>query len=169
MSEKSAFNKWYYDLTPGGRTAVSLVGVGVVVLVGYSIWNAVKQAKKISEGLKESKEAVTTLTQLDKLGVKPTFTNSQFESFSNQLAQSFSGCGTDTPVIYNIISSLNNEADLYKLIAVYGTRSYSGCKWTFEGLQTKSLSAAISDELSAYEKDRINGSLSVKGINFKFA
>lgn len=161
--------QWYKQLTPTGQTVVVIAGTGVVLFIGYSVWKAVKDVKQTSESLKEARESVTTLTQLDRLGIKPTFTNAQFESFSNQLAQSFSGCGTDNNTIYNIISSLSNEADLYKLIAVYGVRSYGGCKWLFEGTQNKSLSAAISDELSATEKDRINGSLAVKGINFKFA
>lgn len=166
---QSQFKKWYGDLTPGGKTAVSLIGMGVVIFVGYGIWKAVKDIKQTSQSLKEAKDSVTTLTQLDKAGIRPTFTDAQFESFSNQLAQAFSGCGTDTSTVYNIISSLTNDADLYKLIAVYGVRSYGGCKWMFEGAQSKSLSAALSDELSTTEKNRINGSLAVKGINFKFA
>ena len=166
---KHTVYQWYSQLTPGGKTAVFLIGTGTALFIGYGIWNAVKQAKENSANLKESKDAVTTLYQLQKNGVKPTFTDAQFESWSNQIAQAFGGCGTDTSTLYSIFSTMNNDADLYKLIATYGTRSYDGCKWLFEGQQSKSLSAAISDELDASEKDRINGSLSLKGITFKFA
>lgn len=169
MQKKHSIYDWYSQLTPGGKTAVFLIGTGAAAFVGISIWNAIKQAKQNSANLKESKDAVTTLYQLQQKGVTPTFTDAQFESWSNQLAQAFSGCGTDNATVYNIFSTLNNDADLYKLIAVYGTRSYDGCKWMFEGLQSKSLSAAISDELLASEKDRVNGSLILKGITFKFS
>src|SRR3989442_201858 len=99
MSDKTGLYKWYDEMTPGGRTALVLIGTGVAIFIGYNIWKAVKEAKQSGQNLREAKDAVTTLNQLNKVGIRPTFTDAQFESWSNQLAQSFSGCGTDTPTI----------------------------------------------------------------------
>lgn len=166
MAKHSLYD-WYSQLPPVGK---AVVGIGTVVAagaIGIGIWNAIKQAKQTSANLKEAKDAVVTLNQLAQKGIVASYPDSQFEVWSNELAQAFSGCGTDTTTVYNIISALNNEADLYKLIATYGTRSYDGCKWLLQGAQTKSLSAAISDELSTSEKDRVNGALA--RFSFTFA
>lgn len=163
---KHTFYDWYKEQPPVGRAVFGIAAVLVTVGVVYATWQAIAQYKKDKANLQESKDSVDALNQLSKKGVTVSVSDAQFESWSNILATAFSGCGTDTQSVYNVFGQLKNDADLYKLIAVYGVRSYDACLW---GTKSWSLSAAISDELDASEKAKLNGILYDLGINYKFA
>lgn len=164
----NALYRWYQPL-PGAAKAVVIIGPAVILtLIGISIWNKVKKNKQIADSNRVATDSVGTLNQLAGNGVLPTHTDAEFESWSQQLVQAFSGCGTDNTAVENIMKQLNNDADIYKLIAIYGTRSYDGCKWILEGTQTLSLPAAITNEMGSGERDTINSILASKGIHFTF-
>lgn len=155
------------------RGAIAVGGAVVVYAVGKSVWNAVKQEKQNQINLQTAGDAVQTLTQLAaNQGEIPTQTDAQFASWSNALVTAMSGCSTDHATLENIFSALNNDADVYKLIAVFGSQSISGCEvlwinWTSGG--TYSLPAAISTYVSASEKGTLNAILASKGISYVFA
>lgn len=164
----NALFKWYEPL-PGWAKATVIIGPAVIVtLIGISIWNKVKKNKQIADSNRVATDSVGTLNQLASNGVLPTHTDAEFESWSQQLVQAFGGCGTDNTAVENIMKQLNNDADIYKLIAIFGTRSYSGCMLIFEGTETLSLPAAITNEMGTTERETLNSILASKGIHFTF-
>ena len=127
-----------------------------------------KLLKKKPDDLQEPAAAQTELARLAQMGIYPTHSNAEFESYSNAIVQAVWDCGTDEDAITNVIEQMNNEADIYALIAVYGVRAYKGC---FEGwftLVERSLTGTLSSELDASEKSDINDILAQRGIAFRF-
>lgn len=163
----------YFKQLPPWAKGTIIVGGGVVIfLIGDSIWNAVKQAKQNSANLVTASDAVNTLNQLSAQGENPTYPDTQFQSWANSLVAAMSGCATDTDAIETIFSSLNNDADVYKLIAIYGSQTISGCTLIFIPLSTSktfSLPAAITQYVPASERTTLNGILAAKGIRFTFS
>jgi hypothetical protein len=163
----------FKQLPPWAKGAIGVGAAVVIYAVGKSVWNAVQQVKQNAQNLKTAGDAVQTLTQLAaQQGEIPTQTDAQFASWSNALGTAMSGCTTDHSTLENIFSSLNNDADVYKLIAVFGSQTMSGCEvlwinWTSGG--TYSLPAAISTYVSATEKTALNAILASKGISYVFA
>lgn len=114
--------------------------------------------------------AGTGLNDLAQQGITPTISNAVAESYASSLTAAFDGCGTDEDAILNVFSQLRNDADVYKLISVYGIRSYQGC---FEGSiftedVTGNLPKALYSELSAGYIADINNILSSHGISYQF-
>ena len=164
----------YYKGLPGWAKGAIIVGGGLVLyLIGDSIWGAVKQAKQNAANLKTASDAVDFLNSLAAQGVTPSVPDAQFQSWSNSLVVALSGCSTDHAALETIFNNLNNTADVYKLIAVFGSQSISGCTvlwipWT-SGM-TLSLPGAISQYVSADEKAVLNGILASKQtIQYRFS
>ncbi|HEX4851996.1 MAG TPA: hypothetical protein VFV08_14375 [Puia sp.] len=156
---------WWYSITPFGRTAIVLTGTVISVAVGISIWNKIKKDKAIAAQLDEAKKNAAAVTGLANKGLGPTIADNQMEGYAQQLVQAFNGCGTDEQTIYGVIAALANEADLDKLIAVYGARAYDGCMW---GTNNYSLSEAMTSELDGAEIAHVNEILASKGITYRF-
>lgn len=165
---KANVYEYWKGLPPWAKGAIGVGAALVAYFVGKSIWDAVKEARDAKVKLKESSDAVTVLNKLAAQGIYPTHTDAEFEGWSNQLATAFGGCGTDMGAIGTIFTQLNNQADLYKLIATYGIRPYEGCSLLFEGQQSVSLSAAMVAELDNTERQDINTILAVKNINYSY-
>lgn len=169
----SKFGAYWKDEVPPWAKGVIVVGGGLVLfLIGDSIWNAVKQAKQNAQNLKTAQDSVNTLDQLASQGETPSATDAQFQAWVNSLVTAMSGCSTNHSTLESIFSSLNNDADVYKLIAVFGSQQITGCTvllihWTDGG--TFSLPAAISNYVSADEKALLNGILANKGISYTFS
>lgn len=162
--------KYYSGASGGGKFLIIAGTIAAGAIAWFGIVNPVRKLiiKKLDESktAKEGKEASQALSDLVKLGIEPTITDAQAESFSNSLVSAFGGCGTDEDAIYYVMSQLKNDADVYKLINKYGTRTYDGCLWGSG--QNKSLSGAISDELDVFEKAQVNAILKKNGVSFQF-
>lgn len=152
----------YSGLPSWARGAVVVGGA----VVGYTVLN--RLLKKEPEK-QEPNAAGDKLAQLAQMGIYPNYSRAQLESFSNAIVQAIWDCGTDETAIYNVMRAMKNEADIYSLINVYGVREYKGCFENFFGLVSRSLSGAISSELDAGEKRKVNEILRGNGITFQFA
>lgn len=163
---------YYKQLPPWAKGVVGVGGVLVVVIVGIKAWKFIQSMQRLNTSLAEPEAAKDDLNYLIANGISPSFPNSQYEAWSNQLTTAFSGCGTDTGSVFNVFNSLNNEADLLKLVSTYGTRKYekclSGLYLLGGGENNLTLSAAISNELSVAELDSLNTILLNKGIKYRF-
>lgn len=165
----------YYKDLPTWAKGVIVVGGAAVTwfAIGAPLVKAIKKKLSVGNKVREGKEAQQELATLAKQGIKPTISDAQAESFANALRIAFSGCGTDEAAIYRVIASLNNDADVYKLISTYGVREYVDCPWWSVGFGSgktqQTLSGAISDELNSMEKAMLNSILEKKKIKFRFA
>lgn len=161
------FYKFYVGL-PGWAKGTIVVGTGLVAfLVGYSVWKKIGAAAAAPPAnLQEPKDAASTLGTLAGQGINPTATDAQFQGWCNDLQTAFGGCLTTYDTINTVMSNMNNDADIYKLIAIFGTRPISGCLW---GSSTLSLSQAMSKDASSGGIANVNSILATKGITFRFS
>jgi hypothetical protein len=153
----------YYKGLPPIAKGIVVVGGG---LIAYLTLNKLLKAAPPDAG--EPNAAGEALNVLASQGTYPTYTQAQYEGFANAIVQAVWDCGTDEDAIYNVMQSLQNDADVLKLIQVYGIREYKGCFENFFSLVSRSLTATLSSELDASEKREVNNILKSKGITYQF-
>lgn len=159
----------YKDLPPWAKGVTVVATLGVAFIVGRTIYVKIDEAIKRGKLNAESRDAGTVLTGLANQGIHPTLNSAQLEGFCNSIVQACGGCGTDEDAIYNVMSQMGNDADVYALIKQFATRKYDGCNWDFDfGDVTNTLAGAISDELGADEKSHLNEILRGNGITYQF-
>jgi hypothetical protein len=96
----------------------------------------------------------------------PSYPNSQYFAWANQLETAMFDWGTDEAAIFNIFEQLNNNADFLKLKQAFGTRNYSGGIVPFiYGSYT--LDEWFAEELNQTDIATINSILASKGIIYR--
>lgn len=161
------FYQYYKELPPWAKGVIIVGSALVAYLAAKSIIDRIK--KDASPENKEAIDAANALVELSKQGIVPSFSASQYDGWAGAIVQAVNDCGTDEGAIYNVFSQMKNEADVQKLIAVYGVRDYKGCFENYFGMVSRGLSGTLSSELSTGEKDYLNGILQSKGITTRFA
>jgi hypothetical protein len=160
--------KFYHDLPPWAKGVVIVGGGLVLYMVGYSAWNLIGKAlAPAPPNLAEAQNAVSTVQSLAAQGETPTATSTQFQSWVNALVSIFNGCIHDPQDLEQVYTNLNNDADIYELIATFGTQSITSCLGFGGG--TFSLSQCMDKIISASEIENVNSILATKGITFRFA
>lgn len=169
----SAFGQRAYKAFMDQPKIAKGIEIGLVVgILAFSVGlPLIRLIRDKLDNAKRNREQVQAGKELDRLkrqGIYPTITVAQAEAMSNAMRVAFSGLGTDTGVITTVMRELQNEADVYRLVDVYGVRKYAG-PWWWSSDSNYSLAEAISDELGSDQKKKINKILSDKGIKFQWA
>lgn len=106
-----------------------LIALGVVG-VGFAVY----KINKFIEKQKQNAKATTNLnTQGDELhqlfsqGIKPTYPQSQYNTWANMIAQQLNGCYYSFNDIWNVINKIKNDADFLMLAQAFGSRTSKGC------------------------------------------
>lgn len=176
---KNTFFKRQTSGQPGwakGVENVILVGGGALLL--YALYKNARRNKDIADANTAAVQAGRDLDTLGNQGIHPTLYDSQYETLSQILVEAMNGCGTDEESIYSVFRQLANDADVLKLIQVFGVRFYQPCIWTspvsysiwlandkaFGG----GLPAWLGYDLAADEIKKINDILRSKQISFQF-
>jgi hypothetical protein len=170
--------KYFKDLPPWAKGVV-VVGTGAALyFAGLSLYRNIRRNKDIKEANKAGEAAQKELGELASKGINPTLPDSQFQALSESLVQAMNGCGTDEEMVYSVFRKIKNDADIRKLIAVFGVRYYQPCaadqpisytKWLInEKSYGGGLPTWLSYDLSASEIDKINSILKTNGVNYSF-
>lgn len=167
-----------YDKYNEQPPVVKIIVAGGVALLGYSIYRSIKRKNDEKKLLQAAQAANNELQELGQQGVQPSFSDSQFEVWSTKIDGAVSGCGTDEEAIYEVFRALKNEADVRKLISVFGIRYYTPCEysdpvsysiWLFNHqAYPADLPSFLSADLDSDNIVEINSILSGKGINYRF-
>jgi hypothetical protein len=170
----SVYDK-YYERQPPAVKVIVAAGVG---LLGYSIYQAVKRNKEEKDAAKAAAAAAAELAALAAQGVYPSYGDSQFYVFVNTLVQAMTGCGTDETLIYQVFRQIRNEADIRRLIQLFGVQYYQPCVWTSPVSYTVwqvndkayggDLATWLSYDLGQTEISNINSILKGNGLTFQF-
>lgn len=170
----SVYDKYYEKQPP----AVKIIVVAGLGLLGYTIYRNIKKKQDEADALRAAQAANQELQQLANQGTVASYSDSQFQVFADKLVQAMTGCATDENQIYQVFSALHNEADIRKLIVVFGVRYYQPCAatspvsyviWQFnDKAYGGDLSTWLSYDLSSGEIGYINSILRGKGINYQF-
>jgi hypothetical protein len=178
----------YYTELPSWAKGIVVVGtLGVVYFVGKGILDKIKANAQVAKQMETINTQTDEINQMQQSGVKPTFSDSQYKSWADGIANQFSGCDAipKVPLVpakflgfitnwsgsgayfVNIISKFKNDLDFLKLSQAYGIRTYDQCGWG-TGDVTGTLAQAIADELDDNEVTAINKVLSTSGIKYSF-
>lgn len=165
----------YYERQPA---AVKVIAVGALAVGGYLIYRHFKKAQDLAEANKAADLAKDELSVLAAQGISPSYPDSQFQVFVDNLVQAMTGCGTDEDSIYSTFRKIRNEADIRKLIAQFGVQFYQPCAWTspisysiwqFDDKHYGGgLATWLGYDLSSDNISEINSILRGNGINYQF-
>ena len=159
------------DMPPWGKAVVVIGTLSVMTVIGVTVYKKINQAAKNASDTKKS-DALNSNTQsaIDALASKniyPTATQEQYNVWASSLDACFQGwghCGS----YKDVFSSLNNEADVHKLIQAFGIRTIDSGRFNPTPNLTGDLSAVLTDELFSWQLSDVNKILDEKGIKFKF-
>lgn len=149
-----------------GVIAVALVG-GIAYGV-YAISKALRDRAENKEDKEEQKDWTSEEENINKDPKrKATLSSAQFRSMANKIYSAMDGYGTDEEAIVAVFRSLKTDGDFVGLQKAFGIRTidsgYLNPAPNFKG----TLTAAITDELSNYYKQRINKILADKKIKYR--
>lgn len=178
MSKKNFFIQAYTGMPEWAKGVVNVVVVGGTAFIGYKIYQGIKKRQMIERADQAARQAGTDLQVLAQRGIYPSYNVSQYEIFSQELAVAMAGCGTDNELIESVMRAMKNDADVLKLIQVFGVRAYEPCFYTnpidhatwvwnneaFPG----SLGVWFAWDLSDGDISDINDILKSRGIQFRF-
>jgi type II secretory pathway pseudopilin PulG len=167
-----------YDRYNEQPAVVKIIVAGGVALLGYSLYRSIKRKQDERKLLQAAEAANQELQQLGQQGITPSFSDSQFEVWSTKIDGAVAGCGTDEEAIYEVFRALKNEADVRKLISVFGIRYYTPCEYSDPVSYTiwlvnhqaypGDLQSFLAADLDSDNIAEINSILASKGINYRF-
>lgn len=175
---KTFYQKYYEDQPRWAKGLIGVTVVGAIAFAAYKIYQGAKRRQMIERADQASRQAASDLQALASRGVYPSYSTSQYELFAQQLAVAMAGCGTDNGMIESVMNSMKNDADILRLIQVFGVRPYEPCFYTnpidhatwvlnneaFPG----SLGVWFAWDLSEGDIEDVNNILQSKGIQFRF-
>jgi hypothetical protein len=131
-----------------------IVGGGVAAFIAY------RNLKGLLGFVRETGQNIQTGAELQlwqNVGQTPSYQNTQYQIFADTLYTAMDGWGTDEDSVKTVMQAMNNNADVLKLIQVFGIRDGYG------------LAGWIADDFSASDKEKyINQVLRVRGITYQF-
>jgi hypothetical protein len=140
---------------------VALVAIIVVIAwVAYQYFDAkAKEAKRIIRQKAEEQA-------LKDKGVKPSYTESKYKGWAEQLYKAMDGPGTNTDVVLKIMSYQKNDADIMQLEKAFGLRRSSyAVAWLTDPTDLKDW---LRSDLSETLMKQLNQQLSRQGISKRF-
>jgi hypothetical protein len=164
MSAGSTFN----NLPPWAKGGIAVLGSLTVVAIGYAIYSGVKGRIKQAGDYKEQNAVKDDIKDLAAQNIKPSFTDSQYAAWANQILAAFNGYQSDESAVYRIFVNMKNDADVLKLINAYGIREISSGTGNPQANFKGTLAGAIADEFDTDEVKELNVMLAKRGIKIKF-
>jgi hypothetical protein len=175
----ASFYEAYIKGQPGWAKGIIAVTVtGVVVYAGFTIYKNYKKKQELKDANRTAEAAADELEDLQEQGVHPTMSDSQFLALSESLVEAMNGCGTDNDIVDNVFKQMKNEADIRKLITLFGVRYYRPCaadqpisytRWMWnEKAFGGGLAVWLTYDLDTDEIKKINTILKSNNIKFQF-
>lgn len=144
------FNTKWSDRGPFER------GILLAASIGGTVFLLIK-GKSIIEKIQQQRQQAQIGRDIAATGRTVSYSDSQFNSFADILYTAMNGVGTDEEGVAGIMYKMKNDADVLKLIQIFGQKDgYTLAEW-------------IASEFSQEDKSfYINGILAKKGISFRF-
>jgi hypothetical protein len=159
----------FSQLPTWAKGVVAVVGVSIIAGTTFVIYKSIKNAIIKAQGnSSSSEEAKDDLKDLRNQGVKPNYPDAQYEVWAEQLHQAMKFTFTDEDAVYRIFNFLKNDADVLKVIQVYGLRPEVGTTLTTWFDTDMTLAQQIASAMSTSEIVKINNGFRAKGIKFRF-
>ena len=157
MANKSAS---FIDFFAKDYRRAIVIGVVLIVItiLLFIFWGRIKALVQQIKNRFANEQALNQWTNTT--GEVPLLPSSQLTILANRLEQAAKGAGTDEDAIYAVFNQMNNTADVYALIAAYGTRDG-------QDLPTM-IRSELTDMWPYREISKVNQILTNKGISYQF-
>ena len=179
--------QYYKDLPAWAKGVVVVGGIAIVYFTGRSIVKSIKQKKAARNATQTVADAKADLASLTYRGIKPSYSQTQYQTWANSIQSAFEGCdsfqtitwGSDSPVgvvtiwstsgykVAQIFNQLKNDVDYLELTISWKVRTYDACGWGTGNITDVDLVSAIADELSDRERSNLNDILQLRGITYR--
>lgn len=137
---------------------VGLLIIGFLVLnkiFGFTDkWKREREENKRQEDTQNKQ--TDEVERVRKLGIKPSYPPSKYKTMADSLFTAMKGVGTDETRIFQVISSIHNDADFLQLQLAFGTR------------EDENLTQWINGDLSSSKVAKLNAYLRKTGIKYSF-
>ncbi|MDX1447193.1 hypothetical protein [Lishizhenia sp.] len=142
---------------------VQIVVAIILLVIGWNVYNWAKAQMKNSA---EETQGKVEIKQLEKQGVTPSYSDSDFDAMADDLEEAMTGPSNtdDANQVYSVLKKLKNDADFIQLNKAFGLRSSS---WDFINPTATDLSTWLRDE-SLVDVSVINSQLSFQGLSKRF-
>lgn len=178
MSKKTFYQKYYEDQPRVTKGIINVIVVGGLAFAGWQIWRASRRAAELAKARQLADLAKAELERLASQGVRPSYYDSQYELWANQLQEAMAGCGTDEAMILSVMDNMRNDADVLKLINIFDVRYYRPCAGTqpisyaMYLLDSESFGGGLGEwfgyDLSSGDVSDINAILAGNGVKYRF-
>ena len=167
-----AQNKLYggfSQLPTWAKGVVAVVGVTLVAGTSFVVYKSIKNAIIRAKGNSlSSQEAGDDLKDLKARGILPNFSDTQYEVWAEQLHQAMKYTFTDEDAVFRVFNYLKNDADVMKVIEVYGVRPEIGTTFVDWFDTDLTLAQQLQSAMNDDEIAKINNGFRAKGIKFRF-
>ncbi len=130
MNALKTFAADFKNLPPVIRGVMYLIGIGVLGISAYGIYQFVKDAKGKSADKEEANTVVDEVKHLENQGIIPSYPDSQYKSWANIILNALNatgGCFADPITVSSIIGKTKNDVDWLKLVNAFGIKEITGC------------------------------------------
>jgi len=158
----------YKELPSWAKGIVVVGGLVVVYVFGSSLYKKIFPSQSQIDAKQELDSSTKDLQKKLDIGIVPTYNDSQYIDWANQIASSLSGCLasiTAYSTIRDIFSKLKNDADFLNLKLAYGTRTIPRGFICGGDIQDKTMSQAIRVEFDSWEINGTLGGVALIGLN----
>lgn len=115
--------QYYKDLPPWAKGVVVVGGAFVVYMVGSRIYRGLFPSAEQRKNRELSKNVDAEISNLQRNGQKPSFTDSNYVTFANTIYNSMRfAVGDDYGTVETTMKRMKNDIDVAKLIKAFGQR-----------------------------------------------
>lgn len=165
--------QYYKDLPSWAKGIVVVGGVFVVYVVGSRVYRNLFPSDKEKKNKEMAKNVDSEITKLSRNGQKPSFSDSNYNTFANTIYNGMRyAVGDDYTTVENTLKKMKNDLDVAKLMKAFGLRQNYG--FGFPVGSPMDLFTFVQHELgnewgglTAYRVRSINADWKKKGINYQ--
>lgn len=138
-----------------------LISIGILCLIAFLIlWFLWKKLKSTAGNVvQDIKDSAQLSSYMETSGQKLSYSEQEYKAMAEQLYTAMYGGGTDEEKVLYVFNLMNNDADVYKLVNVFGQRKGF---WSFD---SENLYEWIANDGMSSDVNKV---LSGKGITVRF-
>jgi hypothetical protein len=115
--------QYYTELPTWAKGVVVVGGTLVVVLVGARVYRGLFPTESQRKNKELSKNVDSEINSLSRNGLKPSFSDSNYNTFANTIYNSMRfAVGDDYGTVESTMKKMKNDLDVAKLIKAFGQR-----------------------------------------------
>lgn len=151
MAKKNALDNLVDN--PKKAIAISIILVVAIILIAF-LWKKIKVAIITAKSKIDNVNLINE--EITSTGIPPSYSDSQYNVYAQQLYTAMKGLGTDENAIYTVFRQMKNRVDILKLFAAFGTRD------------GQDLYEWMAGDLSSWNFNKINNILTDNGVDYQF-